>query len=531
MLIRKIGDFYLLSSVQTYLLSSVQTHLLSKKHKVSEKNRKYSENIEKIFDRGCMYMDEKMSQPVNKRFNEVLKYTNIKDVVDVFFTKEQILRNNPNLRLPKLLKTLRSYEGQRQRGGNSGTVKYLSSDERRNVLTYEYKEQIEQKSFVIKIAKDDHYSCAYKDESKIYEILCMWNGMECTNIKKHNDVIRYYGSGEVQKNEQNGIYISINQKDIILNNMKDELIGKHYLVLENTDTQEFVDFSEYLKTNNNENCVIVFNKIMQTIKKKKDYYGFFHGDLHADNVKVKAIEQNNDDSYSFNNVNNAIQEEHIEIKLFDFDFSGFLPTDGGGGGSGKISRNILIYKLTHDNNKLFTDNTQMNDKCDNNVTINTQKQKGDIQRFMFAFDYFRLLFSMILVFESKLEKFNLNNYRAYIDKDDVEIYNIIINWYNIQVEQPQWKLCFRDNYFFESIFKYTFTDKLTNNAPLVCRKQQQHHISQNNPSTNNISQVLAGLKITSTDQSSDFDSDIKSDEKSGGKRKRIVRKRIVRKKK
>jgi hypothetical protein len=507
MLIRKIGDFY--------LLSSVQTHLLSKKPEVSKRYPKISTQIaskyQEIFDRGCMYMDENMSQPVNKHFYEVLKCKNIKDVVDVFFTKEEI-RNKPNLRLPKLLKTLKSYKG--QRGGNNGTVKYLSSDERRNVLTYEYKDENdpvnEKRSFVIKIAKDDHYSCAYKDESKIYEILCKWNGIKC--IKTHNDVIRYYGSGEVQKNEQNGsIYISINQKDIILNNMKDELIGKHYLVLENTDTQEFMDFSEYLKNNNNDNCVIVFNKIMQTIKKKKDDYGFFHGDLHADNVKVKAIEQNNDDSYSFNNVNNvnnAIQEEHIKIKLFDFDFSGFLPTDGG---LGKISRNILIYKLTHDNNKLFTDNTQMNDKCGNNVTINTQKQKGDINKFMFAFDYFRLLFSMILVFESKTEKINLDNYRVYIDEDDVDIYNIIINWYNIQVEQPQWKLCFRDNYFFESIFKYTFTDKLTN-VPLVCRKQQ--HISQNNPS-NNISQVLAGLKITSTDQSSDF-----SDISGGGKSKK-----------
>jgi hypothetical protein len=486
-LIQKIDDYYLLSSVQKHITNYNEQHSV-----------KYSKRYQDIFDRGCMYKDETMSQPVVTPFNEVLKMkatTNIKDIVNLFFTQKEI-RKRSKLRYPKLLKNFKSYVG--HRGGNNGSVRYLSSDERRNVLTYEYNEigKTEQPSYVIKIAKNDHYSCAYKDESRIYENLCNWDTDLCH--VSDDDVITYYGSGEVEKDLDGAIFINIQKNKIILNNVRDELIGKHYLVLENTNKQDFMDFSEYIKNNNNINCIIVFDKIIQTIKQKKKQYGFFHGDLHADNVKV---------------------DNKKNIKLFDFDFSGIINPEKS---KSIISRNILIYNLKKQENKLFLDSSSANvnnsssanvNRCNNNVIINEPLEIND---FMFAFDYFRLLFSLILEFENKIEIFDLEKYKQYIHADDLQIYTTIIDWHKIQVTRPEWRLCFKDNYFFESIFKYTsFTEK----TPQVCSTQNiSQNISQEQPKP--ISHVLATLQKTTSNASSSFSSDMSS----GGRKKMIMRK-------
>jgi hypothetical protein len=485
-LIQKIGDYYLLSSVQKHITTN------NKQHDVDVK---YSKRYQNIFDRGCMYKDETMSQPVVKPFNEVLKMkatTNIKDIVNLFFTQKEI-RKRSELRYPKLLKNVKSYIG--HRGGNEQVrYRYLSSDDRRNVLTYEYKHGNTNSSYVIKIAKTEHYSCAYKDESSIYKHFQTLSGADNgTDSDKGTDIIKYIKSGEVESilddDNRHIISIDIHNKQIILNNVGNELIGKHYLVLENTNTQNFIDFSEYIKSNNNIDCVKVFNKIMQTIKHKKTAFGFFHGDLHADNVKVRQ------------NANNV-----VDIKLFDFDFSGIISSDP------KIpkiiSRNMLNYNLKKQDTVLFrVDPTSNEDTC-NNVIIN--KPSLEINNFMFAFDYFRLLFSMILEFQNKIEAFDLLVYKEYILKVDEPIYLTIINWFNSQVKQPEWKFCFRDSYFFESIFKYTsFTEK----TPQVCSTQNISQVSQEQPQ--HISNVLAALKLTSSDASSDFGS-------SGGFRKKKI---------
>ena len=101
-LIQKIDDYYLLSSVQKHITNYNEQHSV-----------KYSKRYQDIFDRGCMYKDETMSQPVVTPFNEVLKMkatTNIKDIVNLFFTQKEI-RKRSKLRYPKLLKNFKSYVG------------------------------------------------------------------------------------------------------------------------------------------------------------------------------------------------------------------------------------------------------------------------------------------------------------------------------------------------------------------------------------------------------------------------------------
>ena len=284
-----------------------------------------------MFERGCLYIDQSLSKPVRKKFEDVLNIkanTSIRDVVTLFFTKKEVYGKR-YLPIPKIIKnTIVSFSKYSQQGGN--TFGCIDEDRRRKILTYELNDHTTQKKLVVKVAKEETMSNAYGIEAEIYESL-----HDHCDLKKCGDVVEFIGNGKVD-----GGKIEINTNQITPQPPWAEVLnGNNYLVLENT--VDYVDFSAFIKSKYNKNhslCIQVFNKIMKVIKKKNTSYGFFHGDLHSSNVKVRVGESSS--------------SVCISVKLFDFDYSAIIPSNGS---KNIISPNILKYNLTDNKDqKIFT---------------------------------------------------------------------------------------------------------------------------------------------------------------------------------
>ena len=427
--IRKIGDFLMLNSLQAHV---------NNLNNRNDKKRKVSKRYQDIFDRGCLFLDGSTTHPVIKPFQEVLKIhpsTNIADIIHLFFTKKQI-RKKGDLPYPKIIKNAKSY----QRGGEGGLSPLSISNSRRNI--YEYKLSNPKSSYIVKLAKHNIYSCAYKDEAEIYKKMCNVNN-RCDS--SNGDVVKYIDSGIVSSNENNyTIKINIDNKD---NNISlpvnPEIKDMQYLVLENTDKLFFVDFKEYIDQNRSTqtNIFKVFNEIMRVIKKYNNEFGFFHGDLHTSNVKVKV-----DNGNSLN----------IKVKLFDFDFAGILnpvkseePTPE----KAIISSNIMAYKLTDSKNsnserqEIFKE-TSNGSPC-KKVVMNKDLDIEYTKNFMYVFDYYRLLFSTLL--ELHIEP-NVAKSISTQDIADKVNFDNIIDWYS-QQKDIVWKDCFRKSAFCKNIYE------------------------------------------------------------------------------
>lgn len=438
-----MGDFLMLNSLQAHV---------NKLNNQDDKKGKVSKRYQDIFDRGCLFLNGSTTHPIIKPFQEVLKIhpsTNIADIIHLFFTKKQI-RKKGDLPYPKIIKNAKSY----QRGGEGGLppLSISNSNSRRNI--YEYELSNPESSYIVKLAKHKIYSCAYEDEANIYKTMCYANN-RCDS--SNGDVVKYIGSGVVKNNT-----ININGTDITLDGYKQdnpEIKDMQYLVLENTDRLGFVDFKEYIDQNRSTqtNIFKVFNEIMRVIKKYNNEFGFFHGDLHTSNVKVKEDNGNG----------------NIKVKLFDFDFAGILnPTP-------VISSNIMAYKLTDSNNQEIFQRSSIN-----SVSTNTESQSCEkvamnkeyeyTKNFMYVFDYYRLLFSTLL--ELQIEP---NNAKSISTQDIVDKVNFenIIDWYS-QQKDIVWKDCFRKSAFCKNIYEQAQVNSQTPQyIPITPQQQTCENIS------------------------------------------------------
>ena len=483
-LIQTVGDYYVLESIQNHInLYNNQSKLIKTKT-----NKRHQE----IYDRGCIYIDKTMKYPIIKSYNAVFKISNnvnVKDILNLFYTDKE-LRKKSVLPRPKIIKNYNTYL---QSGGNSFSH-LVASDPRRYVLTNT------DNSYVIKIARHKDYTCAYEDEAKIYN--------ELGNNK--DDVVQMYGSGKITNNTINNEKIVINENDFQrLKLQEDEIVNSQYIILENT--KDYTDFYDYINDLNydKKNTIIqvlkVFYKIMETIKKYNNDYGFFHGDLHGHNVKVKVESPDN-----------------IKVKLFDFDFAGIINEK-----KSIISRNITIYNLKKDTQPIFS--------CANNETINiceckTQFNKNsgieDIKTFMYQFDYFRLLLSTIIHLEHKFEKtegesvINIIKQNVPQQEQYKQIFNKIINWYETNVI-PKWSFCFKNAYFCTNIWE-TSPDRVEfkkipkNVKKEMTSKELVDHLN------------LLRLNPSSGDLSSNFSSMLSS--QPGGKKSNTTMKKKIEKK-
>lgn len=481
-LIQTVGDYYVLSSIQNHInIYNNQSKLLKKKT-----NKRHQE----IYDRGCLYMDKTMKYPIIKSYNAVFKIgnnVNVKDILNLFYTDKE-LRKKSVLPRPKIIKNYKTYV---QSGGNN--FKHLvASDPRRYVLINKAN------SYVIKIARHKDYTCAYEDEAKIYD-----------ELGKKDDVVKMYGSGKITNNTINITFdnenIVINENDFQqLNLQKDEIANAQYIILENTN--DYKDFYDYINDLNNDkkNTIIqvlkVFHKIMETIKKYNNDLGFFHGDLHGHNVKVKG-------------------PDNIKVKLFDFDFSGIINEKS------IISRNITIYNLKNNTQPIFScANDDTINICECETQFNNKSGITDIKTFMYKFDYFRLLLSTIIHLEHKFEKtkgesvINIIKENSPKDKpEDEQIFNKIIIWYETNVI-PKWSFCFKNGYFCTNIWQTPHDrvelNKIQNNVKTeMTQKDLENHLDR------------LRLNRSSGDLSSIFSSIISGGKKSNNTMKKKLKKK------
>ena len=486
-LIQTVGDYYVLASIQNHLnIHNNQSKLLKNKT-----NKKHQE----IYDRGCLYMDKTMKYPIIKPYNAVFKIgdnVNVKDILNLFYTDKE-LRKKSVLPRPKLIKNYNTYL---QSGGNN--FKHLvASDPRRYVLTNT------DNSYVIKIARHKDYTCAYEDEAKIYNAL--------GNNK--DDVVKMYGSGNISNNLKlkigNDEPVIINKNDLQLN---DIIENAQYIILENT--KGYKDFYDYINDLNDQitekvqKVLKVFHKIMETIK-IYNKIGFFHGDLHGHNVKVEDTDN--------------VKVEEIKVKLFDFDFSGIINDN-----NTIISRNITIYNLKNENNLIFScENIQSKSICDC-ITKFNDNSGIDIKKFMYQFDYFRLLLSTIIHLENIFEKtqgesvINIIKENVPQQEQDKQIFNKIIKWYETNVI-PKWSFCFKNAYFCTNIWE-TPPDRIELN------KIQNKNVNENQEMTQEeLVDHLNRLRLnrSSGDLSSNFSSMLSS--QSGGKKSNTTMKKKLKK--
>jgi hypothetical protein len=473
-LIEKIGDYYTLSSIQNQInIYNKQSKSLKKKT-----NKKHQE----IYDRGCLYMDKTMKYPTVKPYNTVFKicdHVNVKDILNLFYTNKDLRNRSVVLRRPKIIDTYKTYV----QSGGTNFKHVVKSDPRRYVLTNN------EESYVIKIARHEDYSCAYEDEAKIYDAL--------GNDKR--DVVRKYGSGKVN----DVLKLSINNNETVIH--KDELKlnniieNAQYIILENTI--DYVDFYDYIddfyddrsdinsdKTNTIEHVLKVFHKIMETIKYYNTNCGFFHGDLQGHNVKVK------------------VNGQEIKVKLFDFDFSGIIKNDT----NNIISRNISLYNLKKEKKSIFScKNQQSESLCDCKIEFNMESGINDVKRFMYEFDYFRLLLSTIIHLENMFENTNVKESVADMVKrnaprneGDKPIFNKIIKWYETNVI-PEWRFCFKKDYFCTNIWETPPDSVELNKIQNVKQKMTQSEVKAclsrlrkerlKNPSSSDLSSTFSSV--------------------------------------
>lgn len=426
------GDYYLASSVQKYI------NIYNKEFF----NKPVKKSHQALFNKGCMYIDKTTKKPVPKSFHDVFTIksnTNIEAILLLFYTESDLRKRKP-LKIPRITRhSLRTVYG-----GGDGAVNlnYIDTDWRRNV--YKYKDNNDQNQYIIKIAKNHDYSCAYEDEAMIYKSLGV-----------RNDIVKYFNKGlgnqiSINNNNDGDIVVAIPPQDI-------PYAECSYIVLEYAkDYHDFYDFITdtcYRVTPMRDgirSCLVVFNEIMNTIHKYNQSHGFFHGDLHGRNVKVKK------------------EYESVKVKLFDFDFSGIVKLSDNSV-SNYISSNMMIYNLKLNDKPLFKESISNTGGPQKNgcrkIEINGGIQNTDLSAFMYVFDYFRLLFSTILHFVQIYVEDSANNSKHIKLKELIDIlknnnsvismnndlYTHIVTWYEKNTT-VRWKECFKRDYFCNMIY-------------------------------------------------------------------------------
>jgi serine/threonine protein kinase len=362
-----------------YLKNSIQQtiDIIQKKNDIKQV-KTLEKKINEIYNNGCLYKEHYEGKPEIRTFLEIFtipKYVTPIDIVTIFFPLCFIENTKTDqISRPVIL------EQKHQRGGG---VQMLSEDNRRHIYALNIRElgyikDFNYGRFVIKIALNKDYSRAYDVEGKVY------GGM-----KNCKNVVKMYRADKFNNENKNIFWIQntqgliINMKKLLMieSNINDIFItlpnaniytNMSFLVLENCYNHQTL--SNYVRReredNNDTRSYEAFKKTMKAVQELNTKVGFFHGDLHTDNV--------------------LIRENGEDIKLFDFDFSALL-------GKQIISNNLLFYNLT------WKPCAYVNEDCtlfieENNVVKvqpKIDKTEFNINNFMFIFDYFRLLFSIL----------------------------------------------------------------------------------------------------------------------------------------
>lgn len=291
--------------------------------------------------------------------------------------------------------------------------KIVSDDYRRTILSVAVTKITENgfhdEHYILKMSSNANNTQGYRDEAEIYKKL------EGSEVYKRNNVVKYYGSGQYH-HESGGslsfgtdssciITFSDEQWKGIFDNTESLNNEGFYILLENT--LGYYDYEDYVKLGQLNKLDYDISKsfvnIYNTLENAKNKAKFFHGDFHNNNVKIN---------------------KELNVKLFDFDYSGIL------GVNGYISKNIQNYKLKDNNNLIFQSDNP------NNV---------DLQKFLFWFDIFRMWLSTC----KTLKKLVTINTTPTTDLNKmVHVFN---NWFHTKYDQ-QWHEYFMNDYFYNNIY-------------------------------------------------------------------------------
>lgn len=453
-LIEMIEGYYLFDSVKQNIIQidnfsmfynyNVPTNLKTK--------------IKNLWEKGVYYKRNVYSKLESRPYDIFLK--NIPSITEreklnmlLLFYPLQAIFSNKRLPKPIILEKTQQY-----RGGNNN-IRYLSTDFRRHVLAVIIPELFDSEKhnngrFILKIAMNDYYSSAYEDESKIYQFL---------DSKLNNqNIVKYFGSGYLTTNE---IGIPSTSFEIDLNDLPkiETYKNKFYLLLENTyEYMDYRDFLNELDVNNTKDTTELVSKsllkIIKQIQNLNQEFGFFHGDLHAGNVKVQ-------------NQNNI-----INVKLFDFDFSAIV-----GNKRKIISKNLQLYNLQFENKEVFTENN-----------INTLLDSIILKKFFYIFDFFRLWLSTMIELKHKIL------YLSFNDSENSKILDIFRNWL-LKQENIDWSTYFKNSYIYDNLYNDLFNDNDVKNSTSqnVVQMTLEEQLAR-----------FEELKLGSDDESSNFGSSL-----------------------
>lgn len=417
-LIEMIEGYYLLDSVKQNI-TQIDNFSMFYCNNVSINLK--TKNINNLWEKGVYYKNNVYSKLEYRSYDIFLK--NIHSLTEreklnilLLFYPLQAIFSNKKLPKPIILENKQQY-----RGGNNN-IRYLSTDYRRHVLTVIIPKLFDSEiynngRFILKIAMNDYYSSAYEDESKIYQFL---------DSKQNNQIVKYFGSGYLTTNEIN---IPSTSSEIDLNDLPniDTYKNKFYLLLE--DTYEYMDYRDFLNeldVNSTDTTALVSKsllKILKQIHHLNKEYGFFHGDLHAGNVKVQNHQNNN-----------------INVKLFDFDFSAIV------GNRTIISKNLKLYNLQFENKEVFREDN-----------VNKLLDSNNLKKFFYIFDFFRLWLSTMIELKQNIL------YLSMSDSENSKIIDTFRNWLMKQ-DNIDWSMYFKNSYIYENFYNELSNDNVVNNS-------------------------------------------------------------------
>ena len=295
-------------------------------------------------------------------------------------------------------------------GGATNTEhpKIVSDDYRRTILSVVVTQLtstgFNDKHYILKMSSNENNIQGYQDEAKIYEKLKGYD------VYTRNNVVKYYGSGKYNHvsggslslgtDSGNSITFSDEQWQGIIKTTEFLNNEGFYILLENT--LGYYDYEDYVKLGYD--VPASFVNIYNTLENAKTNANFFHGDFHNNNVKIN---------------------KELNVKLFDFDYSGIL------GVNGYISKNIQNYKLKYNNNLIFSSSG-----IDN----------GELQNFLFWFDIFRMWLSTCKTLKT------LVTINPTLPTTDLhKMVTVFDNWFHTKYDQ-QWHEYFMNDYFYKNIY-------------------------------------------------------------------------------
>lgn len=309
--------------------------------------------------------------------------------------------------------SLRTWTKNSNTNSNASSVSTLNHDERRTVVSIKIhsfydKVELNYGMYILKHSSNDENTLGYIHESFVYKCFEKQSEGNIDNEQfvKENVVTRYGSGYTIKKNElPKSDKLPISEK-IVIPNMPEKSV---YLLLANTFN--YCDFENYIKQLFSDHHVkkpYFLNRVQNTYKNISKviefaniHFGYFHGDLHCGNVKVKS---DND------------------ILLFDFDFSGHINNP-------LCYRNSAQFNFEYYNLEKFVyegkvKNLNSKTLLENKDFVNEKKM------IMYVFDMFRLYMAMFInitiLYEDTqpvyLHEFNKNSLYKTFNEHLIEVF-------------------------------------------------------------------------------------------------------------